>query len=1008
MKKSLYKKILVFGIILLVIGSVVIPIISGNFKILQDVNEYVILDNGIVGCWHFDEEIGNIAYDSSGNNNNGTVIGAEWIMGIFGNALEFDGVDDYVDFGNPSEVLDFGTGDFTIIYWIYPYSTSGSYKGLVDLENITPEYRFSTVFHNNKLQVYTNDAHWHDTGRSLDINTWSQVIWVKRDNDLKLYINGIFSGWSMIHMGQVGPVEKMQFGKYAAGYESFDGIMDEVIFYDYGLSDGEIIELYIPDIVYVDDDFDETTQGWGYDHFDNIQDGIDAVNISGTIYVNKGTYTENILIDRPLELKGEDRDNTIIDGSGDAYAVILDPNAHNVFIMDLTITESLSCGIWLGSPDSIIENVVLCGFTNDYAVYGKYSGDNSVIRNCYIHDNEIGIYDDGSDGMEVYNCTIINNSVAGIKSIPSTTNMNIYHNNLINNPTNAIDNSEGSNLWDYNYYDDYTGEDLDGDGIGDIPYDIEGSAGEQDLHPYMNPNGWMKPDNVYVDDDFNSSTSGWGYDHFDSIQVGIDAVAENGTVYVNNGNYTESHTYFDSYVYIDKSLNLIGENKNTTIINCPDFGQSGGQTGIRIGQYPLVVGNVLISGFTLAGGDDSGSIGIYPQHDCHNITIEDCIVHNFADGMQFVEGCRYISIRDCITYNNPRRGGISFAWYDVSDIEISRCISYSNSVGIEINHILNGIMRNCWIYQNSEEGVELYDSNNVTILLNNISNNDIQGLRIRQSKNNIIYLNTITENKDDGIALNLNSENNEVNNNYIANNLDDGIQIYGSNYNLIVRNNIIENNETGIQISENSFFNKLYHNNIINNTVNAVDECGNIWNDTYPSGGNYWSDYWGDDLYSGPNQDIPGSDGIGDVPYEIPCEHGTDWYPLINPWGGENQPPSVEIINPKEGYFHFSGIPLLPTPLNLIADTISLGGFRLRPIIINATDDIDVSEDLIVNIYLDGEYQGNASYCCDWRKHEWFWTGWGFGNYILKITAEDSQGAIGSVEIKVCYFCFLP
>jgi hypothetical protein len=121
-----------------------------------------------------------------------------------------------------------------------------------------------------------------------------------------------------------------------------------------------------------------------------------------------------------------------------------------------------------------------------------------------------------------------------------------------------------------------------------------------------------------------------------------------------------------------------------------------------------------------------------------------------------------------------------------------------------------------------------------------------------------------------------------------------------------------------------------------------------------------------------------------------------------------NQPPSVEIINPREGYVHFSGIPLIPTPFNLISDTMSLGGFRLRPVIINATDDFDESEDLIVNVYLNGEYQGNASYCCDWRKHEWFWTGWALGNYILKITVEDSQGEIVRAEMKVFNFCFLP
>jgi hypothetical protein len=121
-----------------------------------------------------------------------------------------------------------------------------------------------------------------------------------------------------------------------------------------------------------------------------------------------------------------------------------------------------------------------------------------------------------------------------------------------------------------------------------------------------------------------------------------------------------------------------------------------------------------------------------------------------------------------------------------------------------------------------------------------------------------------------------------------------------------------------------------------------------------------------------------------------------------------NHPPSIEILNPKDGYLHFSGIPVFPTYINILANTLSFGGFRLNPIIINATDDFDKSEDILVNVYLNGEYQGNASYCCDWRKHEWFWTGWALGTYNLNVTAEDSFGAINSTEMNVWNFCFIP
>ena len=62
-------------------------------------NVFIRVIDGLVGAWHFDEGQGNIAHDSSGNNNHGTIYGAKWVDGKFGKALEFDGVDDYVEIG---------------------------------------------------------------------------------------------------------------------------------------------------------------------------------------------------------------------------------------------------------------------------------------------------------------------------------------------------------------------------------------------------------------------------------------------------------------------------------------------------------------------------------------------------------------------------------------------------------------------------------------------------------------------------------------------------------------------------------------------------------------------------------------------------------------------------------------------------------------------------------------------------------------------------------------------
>jgi hypothetical protein len=75
----------------------------------------------LVALWHFDEGVGTTASDSRGNGNNGTLkpTGSEptWVIGKFGNALSFDGTDDYVDCN--CKVGNFYLLDpFTIEAWI--------------------------------------------------------------------------------------------------------------------------------------------------------------------------------------------------------------------------------------------------------------------------------------------------------------------------------------------------------------------------------------------------------------------------------------------------------------------------------------------------------------------------------------------------------------------------------------------------------------------------------------------------------------------------------------------------------------------------------------------------------------------------------------------------------------------------------------------------------------------------------------------------------------------------
>jgi parallel beta-helix repeat protein len=99
----------------------------------------------------------------------------------------------------------------------------------------------------------------------------------------------------------------------------------------------------------------------------------------------------------------------------------------------------------------------------------------------------------------------------------------------------------------------------------------------------------------------------------------------------------------------------------------------------------------------------------------------------------------------------------------------------------------------------------------------------------------------------------------------------------------VVGNTLI-NNELGLSVAFGSGC-SVYHNNFINNTQQALTENGSLvlFDNGYPSGGNFWSDYNGTDLYSGPFQNVTGSDGIGDTPYVIDTNN-TDHYPLMQPF----------------------------------------------------------------------------------------------------------------------------
>jgi len=201
------------------------------------------------------------------------------------------------------------------------------------------------------------------------------------------------------------------------------------------------------------------------------------------------------------------------------------------------------------------------------------------------------------------------------------------------------------------------------------------------------------------------------------------------------------------------------------------------------------------------------------------------------------------------------------------------------------NSVITNITAN-----NNCYGIMLINSTDNTIFGNYMANN-YHGIWLESSSNNHIAGNNISENKYIGVALTSSSCFNRISGNNISATGYYGLVLGESSNNNWISGNNMENNEYGIALG-NSSNNNIYHNNFVNNTRQVYDvswddpqfpPSTNIWDDGYPAGGNFWSDYTGVDEKSGPNQDQPGGDGIGDTPYVI-NSNNVDHYPLMNPY----------------------------------------------------------------------------------------------------------------------------
>jgi len=334
---------------------------------------------------------------------------------------------------------------------------------------------------------------------------------------------------------------------------------------------------------------------------------------------------------------------------------------------------------------------------------------------------------------------------------------------------------------------------------------------------------------IYVDDD--------GGANYTLIQDAIDNAADGDVIFVYNGTYYE-------HVILNKSIRLIGEEKNTTIIDGNHL-----ETVISIASV-----FVTINGFTIKNCGDNLS---YTKN---NI---DAAIEIFSKNNIILDNIITWDYKPSLFYNPV---GIKiYSFSNNNDILNNRILQCINGIRLESSN--NKICNNL-IEINGGDGIKLFKSvpdkpicsnNNISQnkfysinskdnglaiwgshVKNNIfSNNTISsiygGIHLEMSDENIILKNNITNCVYWGISI-CDSNKNTILNNTISSIKKAGVYLgYGSSKNLIKNNNLTKN-KIGIYLTNNKL-NKFYKNNFIGNKRHVkflLESFLNHWK------GNYW------------------------------------------------------------------------------------------------------------------------------------------------------------------------